>query len=164
MKKITLLVVCATMIACNKNANTTAETKNTSVLWASNVETMLPMIQDTMWSKENWDEVYKYDKKTIFETMKNAVVSGKLKAYTAYPAGEMSVEEFKTRMADITADKIAQMRFDESMELDTANYTINKKVAFVTFTINKLADDGQIMGMAKLCDIKMNTALVAKKE
>ncbi len=188
MKKLTFIVLCATMIACNKSATTNSDATSNGVLWASNVETLLPMVQDTLWSKENWDEVYKYDKKAIFESMTKAVLAGKLKAYTSYPAGELSINDFKNRiekwdsthMAEdpnnpgtmlsapmllkFQAEDIAQMRFNESMELDTVNYTLNKKVSFVTFNTYKLTDDGQIIGLYKLFDVKLNDLSPAKKE
>jgi len=188
MKKLTFIVLCATIIACNKSTTTNSDATSNGVLWASNVETLLPMVQDTLWSKENWDEVYKYNKKTIFESMTKAVLAGKLKAFTAYPAGELSINDFKNRiekwdsthMAEdpnnpgtmlsapllmkVIADDIVQMRFNESMELDTVNYTLNKKVSFVTFNTYKLTEDGQIMGMYKLFDVKLNDLSTTKKE
>ena len=165
MKKAAIIIILTIIIACNEKSSVNSTAKDNSVLWASNVETLLPMVQDTLWSKENWDEVYKYDKKAIFETMKNAVLSGKLKSFTMYPNGELTPDDFKNRITTISADDIVQMRFDEKMELDTVNLILNKKVSFVSFNIYMRDPDSQeIIGLKKLFDVKLNDTPKAIKE
>ena len=181
MKKITILLLSTVMFACNNQKN--EETKNNSLLWAENVEALVPMVQDSAWTKENWDEVYKYDKPLIFSSITNAVLTGKLKAYSSYPDGELSVNDFKDILAKwdsthmtqdpnnpgtmfvspllikTTPADIVQIRFNEKIELDTVNYTINKKVSFVTFVGPHIDNaTGEVDGLKKLFDVKLNTA------
>ena len=182
MKKLTfILVLSVAIIACNKPANQDAnkDAKSNTVLWASTVETLLPLVQDTMCDKEYWNEIYKYDKNTMFESIKKAVLAGKLKAYGLYPIAELSIDEFKNRveqgdstntfedpnnpgtiisallMRKIKGEDLVEMRFEERIELDTINYTLVKKVSVVSFNIYKIAGN-EIIGIKKLFDVKLN--------
>lgn len=175
------MLATATIVGCNKPANQDAskDVKTNTVLWASTVETLLPLVQDTMWSKQSWDEVYKYDKNVMFESIKKAVLAGKLKAYGLYPTGEMSIDEFKAKIESwdstntvqdpknpgtrivtpiikkVRGHDLVQMRFDERIELDTVNYTLVKKVSVVSFNTYKI-DGNDIVGIKKLFDVKLN--------
>ncbi|OFY87548.1 MAG: hypothetical protein A3F72_20940 [Bacteroidetes bacterium RIFCSPLOWO2_12_FULL_35_15] len=185
MKKITILLLFISLLACNKN--TKEETSNTKVLWAENVQSTVPMERNTLWTKEDWETVYNYDKEKIFTSITNAVLSGKLKAYIDYPGTAFSVKEFENILvqwdsaqvedinnlgtfinasvkSEITSDDIVQLKFNEKIELDTVSYTLNKKVSFVTFVSYKYDNVGEILGLKKLFDVKLNDGTENKKE
>lgn len=186
MKKAIILLLFTALVACNKNIN--QETSNTKVLWAENVQSTVPMERDTLWTKEDWKAVYNYDKEKIFTTITNAVLSGKLKAYIDYPGTAYSVNEFNTILAnwdstnyaedvnnpgtmisspvkmEIKPDDIIQLKFNEKIELDTVSYTLSKKVSFVTFVSYKYDNVGEILGLKKLFDVKLNEGTENKKE
>ncbi len=178
MKKTAILVMFTALIACNKNSN--PEAKNTKVLWAENVQSTVPLIWDTLWDQAEWNNIYKYDKGKIFTTIRDAVYSGKLKAYFGYPDGELTIKEFYNILVqldstnvmediknpdtmkvviikkEITPEDIVQIKFNEKIELDTASYILIKKVSFVTFLTNKYDGNGDLLGLKYLFDVKLN--------
>lgn len=187
MKKKFILFLLTAIIACNNK--TKQETKNNSLVWADNVESTVPMVKDTLWNKEDWEKTFRYDKKAIFASVTNGILSGKLKAYSSYPDGELTTTEFKSIiekwdstatvedtnnpgtminapiLMKLTADDIVQLRFNEKVELDTVGYTINKKVSFITFIgyhINNSTKE--VDGLKKLFDVKLNDASKEKNE
>ena len=167
MKKLIFILLCATFVACNKNTTTDAkaEVENHSVVWASTVRTFIPLVQDTTIEKSDWDELNKYDKKTIFESVKSAVLKGKLKAYYSYPGTALSLPEFNEIIKDINSDDLIRIFLDEKVELDTTNYTLNKKVTTAAFTIyKKVKETGEILGYKVLFQVKFNDEPVAKKD
>lgn len=113
MKKTTILLIFTALLACNKNTNAQV-TKNNKVLWAENVQSIVPLYRDTAGfgnrsKKERlisigslfnpsqiWDAAFKYDIEKIFTSVTHAVLSGKLKAYTDYPTPdrELTLKEF----------------------------------------------------------------------
>jgi len=188
MKKATLIILCATMIACNKNNNTSSENNGHNVVWASKVKTVLPLEKDSLTNIPYLVEWNQYDKKTIFESLTNAVLKGKLKAYCNYPDCPLTIEQFKntldswdsTHYAEdpnnpgkmisapinkkITADDIVQVRFDEHIEFDTTNYTFNNKISVVEFLINKKdMETGEVLGLKYLFGVKLDDASMEKK-
>src|ERR1035437_5526791 len=92
MKKTAILFVLTAIIACNKNNN--QETKNNKILWAENVQSIVPLVKDSSWNEADWNAIYKYDKEKIFSSITHAVLSGKLKAYADYPNKEITVTGF----------------------------------------------------------------------
>ena len=191
MKKILIIGVCVALFACNKNGKDGQnQTNGTTILWAETAESNLPMVQDTMWSKEQWDKAYKMDKPAIFHSIKNAVISGKLKAYTWYPDGAMTPKEFEAILSswdstatvedannpgtiitapvktDVTPEDMIEMRFDEKIEFDTVSFSVNKKVSVIQFIGYKIHPvTHEVMGKKKLFDVKLpdGTNAEAKK-
>jgi Cu/Ag efflux protein CusF len=180
MKKVFLIISCAAIAGCSKPNSDKQQDSGNTVLWAETSESYLPMIQDSMWSKLEWDKVYKVDKEKIFKTVVSAVLNGKLKAYGWYPEKEMTVETFKklldhwdsTHVVDdinnpgtmilapikvtITHDDIAEIRMDEKMEFDTVSNTLIKKVNVLQFIgFHYDAQTGNINGKKKLFDVKL---------
>ena len=188
MKKATLIILCATMIACNKNNSTSTENNGHSVVWAEKVKTVLPLEKDSLTNIPYLVEWNQYDKKTIFESLTNAVLKGKLKAYCNYPDCPLTIEQFKNTLESwdsthvvqdinnpgtstytptlkkITANDIVQVRFDEHIEFDTTNYTFNNKISVVEFLINKKdMETGEVLGLKYLFGVKLDDASMEKK-
>lgn len=117
MKKTVILLLFIALIAFNKNINAQVS-KNNKVLWAENVESVVPLEipfkgDSAAWyDKDNkfklnwyrlqftpiqiWNVALKYDKEKMFSSITRAVLSGKLKAYTDYPnqGTELTLKEF----------------------------------------------------------------------
>ena len=188
MKKATLIILCATLIACNKTNNTSTENKSHNVVWAEKVKTVLPLEKDSLTNIPYLVEWNKYDKKTIFESLTNAVLKGKLKAYCNYPDCPLTIEQFKNTLdfwdstnyvedennpgtmmsipihERITAEDIVQVRFDEHIEFDTTNYTFNNKISVVEFLIEKKTiETGEVIGLKYLFGVKLDDASMEKK-
>ncbi len=173
------------LIACNKNSK--EDSSNTKIVWAENVQTVVPLEKDPLWTDEEWTAVYKYDKEKIFTSITNAVLAGKLKAYADYPGTPYSVKEFSnilvqfdtTTVADpnnpenitisplkreVKSSDIVQMKFNEKIELDTVSFMLSNKVSYITFLSRKYNDVGELLGLKKLFDVKLNDGSEEKKE
>lgn len=175
----------AALIACNKN--TKQETQNTKVLWAENLQSVVPMERDPLWTEDEWKAVYKYDKEKIFSSITNAVLAGKLKAYADYPGTAYTVSEFKNILVQfdtanvvdpnnpgnitispvkrgLTSADIVQLRFNEKITLDTALFILSNQVSYITFLSKKYNEVGELLGLKKLFDVKLNEAMEEQKE
>jgi len=116
----------------------------------------------------------------IFNSIIDAVKTSKLKAYKNYPAGELSVNDVKnilvqwdsttvmedpnkpgvffsapTKMEVFSFDATS-IRFHEKIEMDTINFTMNKKINFISLYIYKRTETGETLGQKKLFDVKLN--------
>lgn len=174
---ISLFAAVVIFTACNNVKN--EEQKNNKVLWAESVLTILPLERDSLWSVEEWAAAYKYDKEKIFSSLTAAVLSGKLKAYNSYPGTAFTVKEFSEILlkwdtllvedpykpgnlvpsitkSEQSAQSIVQLKFNEKIEMDTVAYSLNKKVSSVTFFVNKYNEEGEVLGLKKLFEVKLN--------
>jgi hypothetical protein len=172
MKKLSILLSLATLslIACVKNEN--QETANSRLIWADNVQSTVPLMRPDAFNnqsitpidEEYWYAMFKYNKKNIFTSITNAVLSGKLKAYSSYneslnKAAPLTPKEFENFLVrfdsveiidnqskpnikrkdvvktEITKDYISSIKFQETMELDTISYTFVKHVNSVSFFV-----------------------------
>jgi hypothetical protein len=180
MKKITcIIVLLAFILACNKNKDTA--TKSNESLWAENVVTILPFETDTVWDKSDLTNASnKFDREKIISSIRNAVLSGKLKAYSNYPNEELTVKQVQNIFVkwdstvtaedpnnpgsfipapvkmEITADEIPYIEFNEKIQLDTITYSISKKVSYITLYSYKFTESGYVIGVRKLFDVKLN--------
>ncbi len=120
MKKNAVVLMLLALANCNLNIKA-QESKNRKVLWAENVQTIIPFaygagnIRDTFaWNhnfketiiSSNWNAAFQYDKEKIFSTIVKAVLSGKLKAYTNCPNEELTPKEFNKILVQWDTSKI----------------------------------------------------------
>lgn len=180
MKKTNILMLITAFVACN-NSTMAQATKTNKVLWAEKAQSTLPLERDTLWNIEEWNAVYKYDKKKIFESITHAVESGKLKAYADYPNGELTIKKFNNILVkwdstnyiedvknpgtmiispmkkELKPDDIVQIKFNERIELDTVSYILNKIVSSISFFTYKYDERGEvILSLTKIFDVKLN--------
>lgn len=139
MEKTTLLLLFIVLLAYNKNTNAQV-TKNNKVLWAENVQSIVPLerpfkndtanwherdnrfklnwYQNQFSPSQIWDATFKYDNEKIFTSITRAVLSGKLKAYTDYPnqGTELTLKEFNNILVkwDTSNTPMTAMTFDGS--------------------------------------------------
>ena len=177
------------MIACTKNVNTDTKAKDNTIVWEKKAATSLVMFPfDT--NIVNWTEMDKIcqHNDTVFSTFKRGVLSGKLKAYKNYPKEELSINAFKniverwdsTHFVEdfnkpgtkiiapihikIFGCDISRMRFHETIEIDTVNFSLTRKVSFVSFDIDSIKKlTGESLGYKHLFDIKFNDIPVTKQ-
>lgn len=182
MKKsiILSLLGISLLFACDKKVENSAVEKKQGLVWAENVTTIMPMERDTLWDKADLTNASnKFDRQELYNSIKKAVLSEKLKAYSDFPQGELSVKDVEGILVqwdtlDIKDPETGQLisdapvkneiesliiptiQFNETIELDTVNYTINKKVSFITLVVFKMTESGEIVGKRKLFDVKLN--------
>jgi hypothetical protein len=142
----------------------------------------MPLEADTMMNSEadltNAD--VKADREKIFKWITEGVYAGKLKAYRDYPNDPMTEKEAKDRIVrwdstamaedpnnpgimvsaplkfEVSPDMLTGISFNETIDLDTANYAIHKKVSYVSLYTYKTTETGNIVGRLKLFDVKLN--------
>ena len=188
MKKTALLFILTGIIACTNTTTKTPETNSNNILWAETVKTILPMERDSAWNEADWKAAYKYDKEKMFRSITRGILAGKIKAYRNYPDFQFTPKDFQNFLVqwdstatvedpnnpgvfiaapiktEITPESVMQLKFDEKIELDTMNYTLAKKVSMVTFFGYKYNELGDILGIKKLFDVKLNDDEVTIKK
>ena len=94
MKKITLIILCATMFACNKTNNN--QSINKALLITPDAETIFTYDSqlDTATGKTKLNIEDWIGRLTMYDKIKSGIVSGKMKAYKNYPKGELRPDEF----------------------------------------------------------------------
>ncbi len=182
MKRTLIILSCVAFFACNqKGKDEQNQAKTNSIVWAETAESDLLVNWDsTRCAKDYWDEVNKIDKSKIFNSIKNAVLNKKLKAYTWYPNGEMTIAEFNAVLVqwdstntiedvnhpgtivsapikfELKPEDLVELRFEEKIELDTVTYTLNRKVSVIHFVGDKLSRSGEVIGKKLLFDVKLS--------
>lgn len=180
LKKTAILLSFAALSACTKPND--EETKNNKIVLAENVQSNALVSLDSTWDENAWKSLYKYDNKLILNTIANGVRAGKLKVYSDLSQGdsELSIKEFDNLLVkwDSTAttedpnnpgtfitapikyemepESIVQLRFNEKIEMDTVTYTLHKTVSSVTFIAYKYGENGDILGLKSLFEVKLN--------
>jgi hypothetical protein len=180
MRKYILFLFIGTAISCNDNKRQEPK-ENTKLIWSESIQTILPLERDTMWDGSDLTNVTsKFDEEKIFSSITNGVLAGKLKAYRNYPEEMLSIDDIKnilvkwdsTKSAEdpdkpgtfekvvvkeeISADRIAQIKFHEKIELDTISYTFSKKVSYISLYAYKTTEKGYTVGIRKIFDVKLN--------
>ncbi len=178
MYKVFIVLTSILLIACGRNSD------QNKIVWASKIETIVPLEKDSLVQIPYLGDKNNYDKKAIFESIKNAVLIGRLKAYYLDPDSTYTLEEFKTMLNQIsqnneepvagrpgefslkpiTGEDIVQMRFDEQMEMDTVNYTLTNNVYGITFySYKRLKETGESLGYKYLFGVKFKNRPVGWK-
>src|SRR5688500_1681369 len=104
MKKFSiLLLVAISFLACNKEENKTTkintETGEKGEVWAEVISAQSPCVLQDGWSEEEWKKENKIDKEKIFNTITNAVLEGKLKAYNYIDNSVIEKDEFQNMLS-----------------------------------------------------------------
>lgn len=179
-KSFILSLFCISLLyACDKKVENSAIEKKQGLVWAENVTTIMPMETDTLWDNADFTNASnKFDREKLFNSITKALINGTLKAYSDFPKGELSTKEIENILVkwdtvkiqdpatgnwmaaplkeEISGWRIPVIQFNETIELDTMNYSINKKVSFITLIVFKMTETGVVIGKQKLFDVKLN--------
>ncbi|MCE3280138.1 MAG: hypothetical protein K0S44_2329 [Bacteroidetes bacterium] len=181
MKRIIILSLfsISLLFSCDKKEEKSGSEKNNGLVWAENVTTIMPMERDTLWDKADFTNASnKFDREKLFNSITKAVMNGKLKAYSDFPQGELSLKDVEHILVqwdtlevkdpetgissiapvknEIGSQRIPYIQFNETIVLDTMKYEIIKKVSVVTLIEFKMTESGDIVGKRKLFDVKLN--------
>lgn len=128
-----------------------------SDVWAEQVQSTSPMIQPVDYDDEYWKSINKgVNRNLIFNTIVDAVLSGKLQAYDIVSNTPLSITQVKSslvRLGDtpklITKSDISKIRMNEKWLFDKKSYKLTKQVTRVDLLITQVDDAGEITGNDK---------------
>ncbi|MFY9309276.1 MAG: hypothetical protein WAQ28_09550 [Bacteroidia bacterium] len=171
MKKSTLILTLAGFIcfyiSCkpeNNTEKTTTPSTNDSTqgeLWAEEVESRTILIKPEGWEENYWKTINKgMDGPLIFNTIVDAVLAGKKKAYDLLTDSVLTVEEVKSIIAaggnanpeepgveqKIKPDDLSMIRMREKWHFDKEKFRLEKKVIRIDLTYKKLDETGAYIG------------------
>lgn len=128
-----------------------------SELWAEQIQSTTALIQPADYDNDYWNSINKnVDRKQIFNTIIDAVISGKLQAYNIITNAPLTISQVKTalvRLGDnpkmITKNDISKVRMDEKWIFDKKAYKLTKKITRIDLLITQVDDAGEITGNDK---------------
>lgn len=162
MKKLFFLGISLTAILLScKQENNSAENKSASTsdqnVWAEQIEANTSLVKPEGWAEEDWKAVNKnVDHQKIFNTLAEAVTSGKQKAYDFFTDSLYTTEQIKERLSTITAANISAIRTRETWSFDKENFKLEKKVSRIYLFTQKLDENGEYLGDKALFYVKLN--------
>ena len=151
------LVAFTIFSSCNKvNKN---DLTNNSV-WAELVESKTVLIKPEGWDDEYWNSVNKnVDRQKIFNTVVDAVLSGKQKAYNILTDEVLTVEQVKEMLDNVQLDNMGEMtsqkiksedlstiRMREKWTFDESEFKMYKVVTRIDLLLKKLDQRGVHIG------------------
>lgn len=157
----------ATFSSCNKGSD--AGSTNTNA-WAELVESKTVLIKPEGWDDEYWDSVNKnVDRKKIFNTIVDAVLSGKQKAYNILTDEVLTVEQVKEMLDNVQLDEMGGMtskkikpedlsmiRMREKWSFDEKEFKMQKQVTRIDLLLKKLDQTGTYIGDKALFYVNLN--------
>jgi hypothetical protein len=181
MKKILLLVFAVGLFSCSKEKSneTSSSIAQGCTVWADSISAQSPVMIQDGWSEADWAKENKYNTAKIFNTIKDAVLTGKLKAYDVYDNNEIPMEEFKMILertdtveqadeqkpenirqlilkTELKAEDIARIDTKEKWYFDETAFKLKKEVESITFLKNSYTESGEIRGVAAVFMVKLN--------
>ena len=148
---------------------TTASTDSTKDVWAELVESKTILVKPESWEDEYWNSVNKnMDNKTIFNTLVDAVLSGKVQAYNLFTDSLFTIDEVKAmvdvnngnaenaEIKTINADDLSMIRMREKWIFDKEKFKLEKQVTRIDLLFKKLDETGQYIGDKPLFYVYLN--------
>lgn len=131
-----------------------------NVVWAEVVESKTLMCKPEGWDDEYWISVNKgLDRPKIFNTIVDAVLSGKQKAYNILTDQELTVDEVKEILKNvqlnvmgeeesqkITEADLSMIRMREKWNFNEKEFRLEKQVTRIDLLLKKLDETGSYVG------------------
>jgi hypothetical protein len=203
MKSIIYISAAVILFSCNEKPseeNTTAAAKDTASksstlavnvpegteLWAEQVQSTTEISRPTDWEEKDWNDIYKnIDKERIFNSIKEGVMKGELKAYNYFDESQVytpkdidgilnftsvienynqETGELKTRNVEqhLAAKDISVVKVKEKWLYDPKSYTMYKVVTDIGFFVNSYTGDSIVRGTKPLFYVKLGNAAPLK--
>lgn len=136
--------------------NITDSTKNQ--LWAEEVESKTIFIKPEGWEEEYWNSINRnVNHQEIFNTIADAVISGKRNAYDLLTDSVLTVDEVKALVSTkanntddpeskVGAADLSMIRMREKWVFDKEKFRLEKKVTRIDLTYKKLDENGKYIG------------------
>jgi hypothetical protein len=159
-------IFCVCLLVCCTQEKNVSEDKlgessdSTKQVWAGLVESKTILIKPESWEDEYWNSVNKnMDSHEIFNTLVDAVLSGKKEAYNLFTDSVLTIDEVKamvdqngavnteeTETKKITADDLSMIRMREKWVFDKAKFKLEKQVTRIDLLFKKLDENGHYIG------------------
>jgi len=166
MKQIVLLSISIVLIlsSCKQESNP-AENNPIAAsdpiqkdIWAEQIEANTSLVKPEGWAEEDWKAVNKnVDQEKIFNTIVNAVITGKEKAYDFFTDSVFTVEQIKTKLGtDINAGNISSIRTREKWNFNEEDFKLEKQVTRIYLFTPKLDENREVLGDKALFYVKLD--------
>ena len=164
MKKsiFTLLLICSITVfnSCTDDTKKETESSVNSNLWAEVIESKTNFVKPQGWDDEYWNSVNKgINKDALFNTIVDAVLSGKKEAYNIFTDSILSIDEVKEIVKTTVQDTVNKyneskvgpndlslIRMREKWTFDKEKFRLEKKVTRIDLTYKKLDLSGEYVG------------------
>ena len=181
-KTVYTLITFATVIAiasCNTSTEETKKEQNTSTSFTDTVNKEIwaeQMVSNNLLKRmegaddEYWNDINKnVNRANIFNTIIDAVISGKQKAFNFENDTLFTLESVKERLINhdfdldpskknqhYTSDDLSALRFSEKWIFDKVNFKLENKVSRIDVIVKKFSADGKWIGERALFYVKLN--------
>ncbi len=161
MKKIFFSISGISLIwlfsACNNENKANSSDSTKAEIWVEQVESNTSIMKPDSWADEDWKKVNKnVNKEKIFNTIVDAVMSGKQKAYDFFTDSVYTVDEVKARLSTINAENISAIRTREIWNFDKETFTLKKQVKSICLFVPKISEEDEYIGDKALFYVKLN--------
>lgn len=140
-----------------KNNPDTSPDLSKKEIWAELVESKTSVIKPEGFDDVYWNSVNKkMDRHAIFNTIVDAIISGKKQAYNIITDSIMTIDEVKaiagqntsanSEIKKINENDISSIRMREKWVFDKEKFTIEKQVTRIDFLLKKLDENGDYIG------------------
>ena len=168
MKKIFFSVLLISIVwlftSCNQENSALKDKSNLEVdlskkeVWAELVESKTPMIKQDGFDDEYWATVSKkVDKQKIFNTIVDAVLSGKKQAYDILTDSVLKIDEVVAILSQskntnpeakkISAENLSMIRIREKWFFDTEKFKLEKQVTRIDLLLKNVSQEtGEYIG------------------
>jgi len=164
------------LLPCCKQENNSTENKKessqdaTKDVWADLVESKTILVKPESWDDEYWNSVNKnMDKNKIFNTLVDAVLSGKKQAYNLFTDSLLTIDEVKailnrsdaantenTEIKKINSNDLSTIRTREKWVFDKEKFKLEKQVTRIDLLYKKLDENGEYIGDKPLFYVYLN--------
>lgn len=173
MKKIIpfIYIIISLLTGCKQDANTEKQNTepaldSTKEMWAELVESKTILIKPASWDDAYWQSVNKkMDNRKMFNTIVDAVISGKKQAYDLFTDSVLTVDQVKEMVytgtespetVKVKADDLSMVRMREKWVFDKEKFILEKHVTRIDLVYKKLDENGEYIGDKPLFYVNLN--------
>ena len=179
MKKIVIPVIAISFVwllsSCNQE-NTTAKNKSIpstdstkTEVWAELVESKTAVIKPEGFDDDYWNSINKkVNRQAIFNTIVDAVMSGKKQAYNILTDSVLTIDQVKvlitigdgnvnnSEIKKLNENDLSAIRMREKWVFNKEKFTLEKQVTRIDFLLKKANETGDYIGDKPLFYVKLN--------
>ncbi|MES2591571.1 MAG: hypothetical protein V4608_06780 [Bacteroidota bacterium] len=173
MKKIIpfIIILISILSSCKQEANTEGSKAEPALdpskeMWAEVVETKTMLVKPEGWDDAYWQSVNKkMDSHKMFNTIVEAVISGKKQAYDLFTDSVLTIAQVKemvntgsegTETGKVNADDLSLIRMREKWVFDKEKFILEKQVTRIDLVYKKLDENGEYIGDKPLFYVNLN--------